>query len=445
MKYNVAIIGAGWAGFNAACEAVDLGLSAILIEADQIGGVCLNHGCIPTKVFVQSSKMFSSFKKSKSFAIDHADIAFNIKTLQKNKTDVVERLKKGMNSIIKRKQITFVNKKAKIVSEHELLLDGKEKIEFDYLLLTVGSMPKTLEHLMPDNKKIFTSRGILDCPTMPKSLLIIGGGYIGCEFAQVFANLGSQVSLVELTDSLLHGLDKELSQKLQVVFKRMGIKSYLNTDETKVDLNEFDRILVSVGRKSNIEGLGLENIGLQIEKDKIKVNEILQTNIPNVFAAGDCASEYLLAHTASYEGRIAINNIFVKHTGSATKFIPDYKAVPTCIFTEPQIATIGLNEDDAKKKGYEIKVSKFFFLGSGMAHIQGETEGFVKLIVDKDTDLLLGAIIMGPEASELINIISLTINNKIKVSDLAKTIFAHPSFSELITEAARSVNESQNN
>ncbi|MDP8260145.1 MAG: dihydrolipoyl dehydrogenase [Candidatus Gygaella obscura] len=445
MKYNLAIIGAGWAGFNAACEATDLGLSVVLIESNNLGGVCLNYGCIPTKVFVQSSKMYSNFKKSSKFAVDHNDVSFNIKTLQKNKADVIERLKKGMNSILKRKQINYVSKKAKIISESELLLDDKEKITFDYLLLATGSTPKMLPHLLPDNKKIFTSRGILDCLNLPKELLVVGAGYIGCELAQMFTNLGTKVSLVELSDSLLQGLDKELSNKLQVIFKRMGMKIYLSSDETKVNLDDFDRILVSVGRKSNIEGLGLEKIGIQIENDKIKVNEILQTNISNVFAAGDCASKYLLAHTASYEGRIAVSNIFVKYTGSASKFIPNYKAVPTCIFTEPQIATIGLNEEDAKKSGYEVKVSKFFFLGSGMAHIQDETEGFVKLVVDKDTDLLLGAIIMGPEASELINIISLTMNNKIKVSNLAKTIFAHPSFSELIIEAARSVNESSSN
>jgi dihydrolipoamide dehydrogenase len=338
---------------------------------------------------------------------------------------------------VKRKNISYFNKRAKLVSLQELVLEGGEKIKFNYLLVASGSSPAVLPKLEFNHKNILSSDDLLNIDSLPKELLVVGGGVIGCEFAQLFSNLGVKVTIVEIAEQLISGLDSEVANKLAFIFKKQNIKVLLKTDVFSLDLNGFEKILVSVGRTSNIEGLGLEAIGVKLEKNKIVVNDILKTNIDNIFAAGDCLGRLLLAHTAAYEGRQAVKNIYALYKEAVTKFPVDYRVVPNCIFTDPQIASIGISEQQAKNNSIDFEVKKLFFLGSGMAHIQNETDGFVKLLVNKKDDSLLGAQILGPEACELINILSLVMNNNLKVSDLARTIFAHPSLSEILSEAAR--------
>jgi dihydrolipoamide dehydrogenase len=435
--FDLAVIGSGWAGFNAALEAADLGLKVALIEEKDLGGVCLNRGCIPTKALVQSSKVFSLFKKSDHFGIEKDNLKVNFSKIQEGKSKVVGRLLAGMLSLVKRRNITYINKKVRLYSDRQLITNDGEKIDFSFLLIATGSVSVSLPKLEFNHVNILSSDDLLNISSLPKELLVVGGGVIGCEFAQLFSNLGSNVTIVEIAEQLIPGLDTEIANKLALIFKKQNIKVLLKTDVFKLDLNAFEKILVSVGRVPNLDGLGLEAVGVKIENNRIVVNDVLQTNVDNIFAAGDCLGRLLLAHTASYEGRQAAKNIYVGYKGAVTKFPIDYNVVPNCIFTDPQIASIGISEQEAKNSSKDYEIKKFFFLGSGMAHIQNETDGFVKLVVNKKDDTLLGAQILGPEASELINIISLTMNNNLKLADLAKSIFAHPSLSEILSEAAR--------
>jgi len=428
--YDLAIIGAGWAGFSAAQEAKKLGLKVILIEKDEIGGTCLNRGCIPTKTLIQSAKVHSLFKKSAKFGIEITDSKINFSEIQKRKEAIVKQLGKGMQSMLG--DITFLKGVAQFISTEELLV-GENKIKAKYIIIATGSKPIELADLKFDGKKIISSDDILNLNSIPDLLLIIGGGVIGCEFASLFSILGTEVTIVELMPQLLPQEDKEIAKKLEALFKKKGIKVNTNTDAKTINLGNYERVLLSIGRTPEIKNLNLEKIGIQTEKNKIVTNEYMNTNIPNIFAAGDCTGGKLLAHLAAHQGVTAVKNIY--QPGHSKQIEPHL--IPNCIFTEPEIASIGITEEEAKNKGIESKTSKFDFLGSGMARILDETEGFIKIVSDKITDDILGASIIGPKATELIGIVTLAIQTHLKLSQLQNTIFAHPTLSESIQEAAK--------
>ena len=429
--YDLTIIGAGWAGFKAALKAKKYGLNVCLIEKDKIGGVCLNYGCIPTKNLVYSTKLYSQIKKSNEFGIEIKDLRINLKEIKERKEEMIERLRNSMFSEIKRRGIDFIKGEAKLVNANRIKIDSKE-IETRYTLIATGSKPKQISSLKFDHKKIFDSDDILNLEEIPQSLLIIGGGIIGCEFAVVFKNLGTQVTLVEIMNQLLPNEDREISKRLESVFKKRNITVYLQKDFSEFNLNEFEKILVCVGRMPNIENLGLEETGVRIEKDSIYTDDYLKTTVFNIYSAGDCIGGNLLAHIASYEGEIAVENILNKDIKRM-----DFQGIPNCIFTDPEIGTVGLTEEKARNSGYEIKISKFDFLAVGASHIHDETEGFIKIISDRETDSILGAHIIGPKATEIINILALSVRLKIKTSQLKDLIFGHPTFSEAIIEALR--------
>ena len=428
MYYDLAIIGAGWAGFNASLRAKGLGLKVLLVEKEQLGGTCLNQGCIPTKTLIQSAKAYSLSKKSQAFGIDVVNPQINFTKIQERKEKIIQQLRSGMQFMLK--GIEFLNAQAQILSKKEVKV-GNETIKTKFILIATGSKPLELPNLRFDGKKIISSDDILNLKEIPGSLLIIGGGVIGCEFASLFSILGSRVWIVEKMPQLLPGLDLSLAKKIETIFKKKGIKVSTNTDATTVDLKDYDLALLCIGRAPKTEGLGLENIGLNIEKGRIIVDEYLKTNIPNIYAAGDCAARLMLAHYASYQGRIAAENI--AHPENPIKV--DDSTVPNCIFTDPEIASVGLTEEEAKTK--DISIKRFDFLGSGMARILDETEGFIKIICDKKTDQILGASIIGPKATELIGILTLAKSSNLKISQIQDTIFAHPTLSECISEALR--------
>jgi dihydrolipoamide dehydrogenase len=424
--YDLTIIGAGWAGYSAAILAKKYGLNVCLIEKDKLGGVCLNYGCIPTKILFHTTRLFSQIKKSKEFGIEVEDPIINFKEIKERKERVIQRLKNGMLSEIKRKGIEFIEGRAEIITPHRIKVDSKE-IETKYLLVATGSKSKELDSLKFDHKKVLDSNDILELETLPKSLLIVGGGVIGCEFAAIFKNLGTDVSIVEITDQLLPGEDREIAKRLESIFKKKKIGVFLQKDASNFDLDDFEKILVCVGRIPNIEGL--EEIGVKIEKGRIYTDDYLKTSVSSIFAAGDCIGRYLLAGVASYEGRIAVENILEKEKKA------NYSGIPNCIFTDPEIASVGFTEEKARTSGFEIEIFKFDFLGMGASHICGDTEGLIKIIIDKNTDLILGAHIIGTMATEIINILASSIRSKIKSSQLKDSIFGHPTFSEAISEA----------
>lgn len=354
MEYDLTIIGAGWAGFNAALKAKELGLKVAIVEKSQIGGTCLNSGCIPTKTLIQSAKVFSLAKKSATFGIEISDPKANFTKIQERKVKVIEQLRLGMQSLLK--GIDLVNGEAKILSNHEITV-GSQTINTKFILIASGSRPIELSSLKFDGKKILSSDDILTLKEIPRSLLIIGGGVIGCEFASLFQALEIQVSIVEMMPQILPGLDKEVARKLETIFKKKGIKVNTATDATTLGLKDYDLILLCIGRSANTQSLGLEKLGLKLEKNKIVVDEYLRTSISNIYAAGDCTEKIMLAHFAAYQGSIAAENIAKQENQNKA----DNSIVPNCIFTDPEIASVGLSEDEAQNQGIELKLNKFDF------------------------------------------------------------------------------------
>ena len=429
MDYDLCVIGSGWAGFNAALKAKELGLKVCLIEKALLGGTCLNTGCIPTKTLIQSAKIYTSIKKSQIFGIETKEYKFDFQKIQARKEKIVAQLRQGMQFISK--GIDFISSGAGILSPEEIKVNGKI-LKTKNILIATGSRPLELPSFGFHGKKILSSTDILNLQEIPDSILIIGAGVIGCEFAGLFAAFGVKVTLVEKMPQLLPGLDKELVKKLEIIFKKKNILVHTNTDASGFSVNNYAKTLVCVGRIPDTSGLGLEDLGIKAEKGRIIVDDYLMTSIPNIYAAGDCSSRIMLAHFARYQGISAAYNISCPDKPQKAQ----NNAVPNCIFTDPEIAFVGMDQDTAAKNGIDAKIYGFNFLGNGMARIKEEAEGFIKIIADKNTDQLLGASIIGPAATELINILTLAISSKLGITALKNTIFAHPTLAEAIQEAA---------
>lgn len=431
--YDLIVIGAGWAGFNAALTAKKLGLKTCLIDQSEIGGTCLNRGCIPAKSLLQSAKIYALSKKSAAFGIENSNTRIDFSRIQQRKQGVIEGLRRGMQSMLK--GVDFVGGRAEILSPGQVRAADKV-LETKYILIACGSLPAQLPGFKFDGGKIISSDDALNLASLPKSILIVGGGVIGCEFAGLFSTLGASVEIAEKMPLLLPGVDNEIARKLELAYKKRSVKVNTNCDASSIDLNKFDTVLVCVGRSCASNNLGLEKIGLKTERGRIVVDECLKTNIDNIYAAGDVTGKVMLAHFAAYQGIIAGQNIF--NSGS-----PGIKAdnpfIPNCIFSDPEIAGVGLDEEAAKARGYDPRTHKFDFLGSGMARIIEETEGFVKIISDKKTGIILGASIIGPKATELIAGLAIAASNKLTVSQVRNTIFGHPTLSETIGEALKEI------
>lgn len=424
--YDLAVIGAGWAGFNAALKAKESGLKVCLIESDKIGGTCLNRGCIPTKALIACAKTFSLAKKSPVFGVESDNLRFNFTRIQERKNKIVSQLAQGMQSRLS--GIEFIKSSAQLVSSNEIEIDGR-LITAKFILIATGSRPAQLPQLKFDQEKVVSSDQILDLSETPPSLLIVGGGVIGCEFASLFSTLGSKVTIAEKMPNLLPGEDQDVSRKLGVIFAKKGIQVATGADITTMGLQSYSKVLVCIGRTLNISGLGLEGLGIKLENGRIAVDDYLRTNVSNIYAAGDCASRMMLAHYAAYQGKSAVENMVSDNRHKA-----DNQIVPACVFTEPQVSSVGLNEDNAVSAGISVEVHKFDFRASAMAWIIDETEGFIKVITNRQNQKIIGANIIGPFASELIAIFSVAISAHLTVSQVRATIFAHPTLSESIHE-----------
>lgn len=424
--YDLIVIGAGWAGFSAAEYARKHGLKTALIEKDALGGTCLNYGCIPTKTLLNTTKLFSQFKKSAKFGMTSDAPEVDLTQLNQRMKEVVDHLKSGIEFLIKANKIDLRTGAAQIKNPNQIEVNG-QVLETKYILIATGSKTMELSGIKLDGDRIISSAEALRLVKVPENLLIIGGGVIGCEFAEVFLTLGAKVEIVELTENLLPGIDKEVARKIELILKKKGVKISLRTDATTLDLDSYDKILLCVGRAPQSDCLE-KAIDIKKERNRILVNEYLQTAIPGIYAAGDCIGGYLLAHVASYEGRLAVKNMLLGNKEKA-----DYKAVPSGIFTNPEIATVGLSEEEARKKYPEVIIKKFDFRAVGMSFLIDEMDGFLKIIADKDENLL-GAAIIGPKATELIHVLTLALQNCLKLGQIRDTIFTHPTLSEIIAE-----------
>ena len=430
MDYDLIIIGSGWAGFNAAQRARRRGLKVCLLEKAQLGGTCLNRGCIPTKALIHSARIYSLCRKSNNFGIENSDPRINFSAIQQRKQTIIRQLKSGMESMLK--GIDFLNGEAKILSAHSLEVGGRI-LKTKFILLAVGSKSVELRSLRFDRQKIISSDELLEIKEVPRSLLIVGGGVAGCEFANLFSLLGTRVEIIEKMPQLLPGHDLDIAKKIEGALKKRAVKVNLSSDADNIDLSGYELVLLSVGRVPVTHNLGLDEVGIRLEKGAIAVDSYMRTNIDNIYAAGDCTGGIMLAHYAGYQGSLAVDNLLNHGGPQRVDDIP----IPVCIFTDPEAACVGLREEDAKNRNQDIIVHKFDLMGSGMARILGEREGFIKIISEDKIGRILGASIFGTKASELIGLFSLAINCGLTVKQIENSIFPHPTISESITEALR--------
>ncbi len=445
--YDLAVLGSGPGGYVAAIRAATLGLSVCLIEKESLGGVCLNAGCIPTKSLLRSAHLFQELRHAAAFGISAENIGFDFNLIMQRKEKVVEQLKKGIAYLLRRRWVDIVSGFGRITDLNTIDVQG-QKIRFDKCIVAVGSRPADLPGIRIDaNSGIFSSRQILQLKEIPESLLIIGGGVIGCEFADIFNSLGAQVTLLELTSQILPKEDIEIAGSLERELKKRGIKIFTKTKVSQInklaeggfnvlteDKKAFDceKILLSVGRIPNDDDYGLDQVGIKHNNGTIEVNASMQTNIENFYAVGDVLGKTYLAHAASREGIVAVENI----VGITSKV--NYDCIPRCVYTDPQVASAGLSEDMARKKYVKVKVSKFPLAASGKAVIENKAQGMVKLITDGE-DNILGAGLCSPMASELIHELCVAMEAGVKSAQLSKIVHAHPTISESIIESAEAM------
>ncbi len=447
-EFDVVVIGGGPGGYVAAIRGAQLGAKVALVEKNKVGGTCLNRGCIPTKALYASAKILATARKAGKFGVEMKGIAFDLSKAVARKNEVVDKLVGGVRQLLKGNGIEVFEGEAFLENAGQVRItraDGlKGTIIAKKIILATGSEPAMIPAFNIDRKNIITSTEMLDIQTVPKTILIIGGGVMGCEFASIFAEFGSRVTIVELLPTILSTEDKQVSRVILKSFKEKGVDvltevSVQNVQDTGngvkttlVDGREYvtEKVMVSIGRSFNSQGLGLEGLGVKTEKGRIIVNDKMETNIPGIYAAGDVVGGMLLAHIASSEGIVAVNNALGKNIKM------DYSIVPAGIFTDPEIASVGLREKDAKEKGMEIVVGRFPYVASGKALCMGEEEGFAQILSDPGTDKVLGCSIVGAHATDLIQEVAVAMKAGVKIKEIADTIHAHPTLPELVMEAA---------
>jgi len=456
-NYDIAIIGSGPGGYVAAIRAAQLNLKTVLIEKDRLGGVCLNWGCIPTKALLKSAELLEQIKQAKNFGIKVNEVEADFPAIIKRSRQVADMNSKGVEFLMKKNKIEVVQGTAQFKSANQLQITNpsgeKSLIEAKHIIIATGGRPRSIPGIEIDGQKVITSKQAMTLEQRPETLVIIGAGAIGVEFAYFYNTLGTKVTLVEMLDHLLPMEDEEISTILERNFKKKkinfhtstivnkieqtehGVKVYLKKGE-KEEILEAEKALMAIGVQGNVEGLNLETVGVEHEKGFIKVDQWYRTNVPGIYAIGDIIGPPLLAHVASHEGIVCVEKI----TGLNPHAL-DYQGIPACTYTHPQVASIGLTEKKAVEAGYEIKVGKFPYTASGKARAVGVRDGLVKLIFDARYGELLGAHIIGAEATELIAELGIAKSLETTPVELFNTIHAHPTLSEMIMEAAADAND----
>jgi len=450
-QLDVTIVGAGPGGYVAAIRAAQLGFKVGLVERDKLGGVCLNWGCIPSKALLKSAELYNSFKKAEEFGISAKDVTFDFSKIIKRSRDIADRQSKGVEYLMKKNNIQVISGAAKLTGKNsiEISSGGKvvETVKTKYTILATGARPRSIPGVTIDGKKVVSSSEAMVLPEQPKSMVIIGGGAIGIEFAYFYNALGTKVTVVEMMPSILPLEDKEITKILDSTLKKSGIEILTDakveglnvgkevtvsvaTKEGKVDLHG-DVVLMSVGVQGNSENLGLEALGVKIERGFIKVDQFGKTSVDSIYAIGDVSGPPLLAHVASHEGVVA-----AEHMAGKAKHGIDRNNVPSCTYCQPQVASVGMTEEAALAAGYKLKIGRFPMRPLGKAMATGETTGMVKLIFDEKYGELLGAHIIGSEATEMIAELGVAKALETTYEEIFHTMHAHPTFSEGIMEAA---------
>jgi len=451
-EIQVLIIGGGPAGYVAAIKAAQFGLKVLLVEKEKLGGVCLNVGCIPSKALITVSRDYERIKTLETVGIKATIESFNWQSIQRWKDSIINKLVAGVSQLCKANGAEIILGEAEIINDKECQIKrdtGIEIIEYKNLIIATGSKQVYLRDIPIDHKQILDSSDVLNIEEIPKTLLIIGGGYIGIELGSVLARFGCKIIIVEMMPQILPGVDNDLVRILERKLKKINFEIKVNSTVSAIEKRgdtliatvksdgkeervETEKILVAVGRKPMTDELGLEKLGINLDsRGFIKVNDKLRTNYNNIYAIGDVKGGPMLAHKAFKEGEIAAEVIAGKSS------ILDYKCVPAVIYTEPEIASVGISEQEAKETKRDIIIGKFPFAANGRALAMMEDEGFVKIIADKDTHEILGVNIIGPNASDLISEAALAIEMGATIEDIALTIHPHPTLSEAMMEACK--------
>lgn len=455
-KYDLVILGGGPGGYVAAIRASHLGLRAALIEKRDLGGVCLNIGCIPTKTLLRNAEVLSLFKNAGDFGISVDGLSFDYSKAVDRSRRIVKKLRKGIEFLLQKGDIDIIYGRGQLVSDRQIEVFNRagelsETVEGDKIIIATGARPKSIKDFEIDGGKIISSNEALLLRDLPDRMIIIGGGAVGVEFAYLFSTYGVKITLLEAMDHILPEEDSEVADILKKSLKKKGIevltgvsikeKKTGGTVQVLVESKEGDKkieadsVLVAVGREPNTEGLGIEKIGVNLHNGFIKIDKGLETNVPGIYAIGDVAGPPLLAHKAMAEGVLAAETI----AGQTDDKSIDKDSIPRCVYTNPQVAGIGLTEKEAVKAGHEVKVGRFPFRANGKALAMGETEGLVKIVSDAKSDEILGAQLIGPEVTEILGEITLARVFESTSYELSKIIHPHPSLSEAILEAAGAI------
>lgn len=443
---RVVVLGGGPGGDVAALRAAQMGAQVVLVERAELGGTCLNWGCIPTKALLAASDLLRKIREAKEFGILVGEVGYDFAAMMSRKDDIVLKMRGGVEGACERKGIALVRGQG-VVDGDAVVVDGT-RYEYDHLIVAVGTEPAGLPGIDMDNPAVLTSNDVLVMPEVPESMIVLGAGVIGCEFASLFQPLGVRITMVEMLDRILAGIDLRTAKQFQKTLEKDGAEIHLgrrleevtsySDDGISIRLDDgtelsAEKLLVSIGRQPQTRGIGLEDAGIEVsERGHVVVDEFLRTANPKAWAVGDCIGGMQLAHLASAEGARAAENILGPH------MVPmDRTVVPACIYTHPEIATVGLNRDTAAEEGIEVKIGQARFAGSGKALGEGEPDGFAQLVADADTDLLLGATIMGAHAVEMIHEVGVAISDGYTMRDLGEIIHAHPTISEMVMDAAQ--------
>jgi len=449
-SFDILVIGTGPGGYVAAIRAAQLGLRAAVIEREHLGGICLNWGCIPTKALLRSAEIYQYMQHAKEFGLSAEKIGYDAAAVVARSRGVAKRMKDGVGFLMKKNKITVIEGAGKITRPGEVKVEGKNAGTYQakHIIVASGARPRVLPGIEPDKKLIWTYFEAMVPEKMPKSLLVIGSGAIGVEFASFFRTMGSEVTIVEVLPQILPAEDEEIAAHARKRFEKQGIKIVTGAKVTKVQKKsdsvvaeiedgkggkqsiEAERAISAAGVVGNIENLGLEAVGVKTERGMIVIDGYGRTNVAGIYAIGDVAGAPMLAHKASHEGVICVEAI-----KGLKPHAMDKNMIPGCTYCAPQIASVGLTEKKAKEQGREVRVGRFPFIGNGKAIALGEPEGLVKTIFDKKTGALLGAHMVGAEVTELIQGFVVAMNCETTEVELMQTVFPHPTISETMHES----------
>ncbi len=452
--YDLVIIGSGPGGYVAGIRAGQLGMKVAVIEKDPfLGGTCTHRGCIPTKALLENADIFEHVNRAKEFGINVGGVQLDFKAGQDRKQNVVDKNAKGIEFLFKKNKVDRITGFGRIAGKGvvEVTGDQPRRLNAKNIILAMGSTPKDLPHIKADGKRIINSDHILLLQEVPKSMLVIGAGAVGCEFASIFSRFGTKTTIVEVLPQLLPIEDEEIAKEFTRMFKKKGIDVYTDAKVESAQVHEHgvkvvistkgkqqtfdvDVVLSATGRRAVTENCGLEKTNVQLDRGYVKVDGLMRTAEPNVYAVGDIVPTPALAHCASAEGILAVEQI----KGLEVRPI-NYDHVPSCTYTDPEVASVGLTEKKAKERGYDVKIGKFPFTANAKARILGESGGLVKFVADKKYDELLGVHIVGPKATELIVEACAALELEATSESIARTIHAHPTLSEALMEAAEDV------